>query len=423
MKNLFKKISGLKNFRSQLFNLSFYLLASIISSAVSILINPFLALNLSPEDYAIIGYYTSLNVLFLPLLSFSLHTYYARKYYLVSEDMVDKIRNNILSFQMVGGIVTLLLILIIFNIYAKSVDLTLAVFPYLYLSAFTVFFMNFFRVLMIDRRISGKAKSFFKFSMINLFLTVSLALFFVVFLKYGAIGRLSGTFLAAICMGALALSSLKFKFSLDKKILKEALTFSWPILLSAILYFVFEGFDRILLERIDDSRTLGLYNVAFQITAYVGVFGTAIIQTFEPDIFKAVSEKNIKKALTYMVLITILVGFGCIIFFFLAKPVINLLTYGRYVESVPYAKVLVFRNVAIVLALVSSDIIIALGFPKVELLNRIIGSLLAFIVFYLLIEEFSFYGAAWGQIIVLLLMALISISFIFYRMFKTKNWI
>lgn len=418
---MFKKLPRFQDIKKQLGNLSFYLLASLISSGISVLINPFLALNLSPEDYGIIGYYTSLNVLFLPFLSFSLHTFYIRKYYMVTPEMVIKIRNNILSFQLVGGFASLLLVLLVFNIYAKSIHLTFAVFPYLYLSAFSVFFMNFFRILLADRRMSGKAKSFFNFSVINIVITVSLALLLVVFLKYGATGRLLGNCLAAVITGIIAMISLKFKFTMDKEIIREALVFSWPILFSAILYFVFEGFDRILLERLNDTATLGLYNVAFQITAYVGVFGTAMIQTFEPDIFKATAENNIKKALKFMGIIAVAVSVACVIFYFLAEPLINILTYGRYTDSVPYARVLVFRNVAVVLAFLSSDIIIALGYPKIELVNRIIGSLLAFLVFYVLIEYFTFYGAAWGQTITLLVMALISFAFILYKMIKAKN--
>ena len=50
-------------------NSSVYLLATIISSIIGVAINPLLALNLSPEDYAIVGYYTGYSTLFTEYLS------------------------------------------------------------------------------------------------------------------------------------------------------------------------------------------------------------------------------------------------------------------------------------------------------------------------------------------------------------------
>ena len=410
-----------KNIKTHLGNLSLYLLASLISSGVSVAINPFLALNLSPEDYGIIGYYAGLSILFLPLISFSLHTYYTSKYFKVSKEKVEDIRNVVLSFQLLGGFVSLVLTLIIFNIYANSIDLSFAVFPYLYFSAFSVFFLNFYKILLIDKRLSGQPKSFFVFSMISLVVNVALAILLVVAWKQGAYGRMLGLCLSSLVSGAIALIHMKFKFNLNKKILKDALIFSWPMLFSAILYFVFGGFDRVMLERLNDTETLGLYNVAYQITAYVGVFVTAIIQTFEPNLFKATADANIKKALGFMGVIVAAVFIACTVFYFIAEPVINILTYGRYSDSIPYARVLVFRNVATAVAFVSSDIIIGLGFPKVELVNRIIGSLFAFFIFVYLIKHYTFFGAAWGQTITLLFMGAISMSFILYKLFIIKR--
>jgi O-antigen/teichoic acid export membrane protein len=413
-----EKITGLipfKKIKSQLANLSLYLLASLIASGVNVIINPFLALNLSPEDYGIIGYYLGLNTLFLPLISFSLTAYYSRKFFMVGEEMIDKIRNTLLSLQIAGGLISMLIILLFFNLYAHVVTLSLAVFPFLYLSVLSIYFTNFYSFLLTDKRLSSKPKSFLKFTLANVLIGVIMALLLVVFLKYGASGRLYGILVTAVMIGLISLRNMKFKFTLNKEILKEAAKFSWPMFLSAILYFVFGGYDRVLLERLGDVDTLGIYNVAFQITAYLGIFGTALMQTFDPDIYKATAENNINKALKIMAFIFLLVLMISVIFYFLAGPLVNLLTYGRYMASVPYAKILVFRNAATALAFVASGIIIGLGFPKIELVNRIIGSGVALVIFTLLIDQYGFFGAAWGQTLSLLVMAMISLIFIFYR--------
>ena len=418
---LVNKIKGNGRLGSQLKNLSLYLLASVISSGVGVLINPFLAKNLSPEDYAIIGYYVSLNILFLPLVSFQLISFYTRKYFLVDKNAIIEIRNNIISFQILVGLISMVVIFLIFNWYASSVSLSFDVFPYLYLSATSIFFGNFYSILLTDKRLAGQSKSFFLFTVLNLVINVGSALLLVVYWKEGAFGRLTAILITSVCSALVSLYNLKFKFSLNRAILKEALIFSWPIMASAILYFIFGGYDRLALERLGDTENLGLYNVAFQITAYLGIFGTAILQTFDPDIYKATANNNIFRALSIMALITGLVLIICLIFYFFAEPIIDILTYGKYIDAVPYAKVLVFRNAAAAIAFASSGIIIGLGFPKVELINRIIGSIFAFLLYGYLIDRFSFFGAAIGQSITLLAMSLISLIFIMYKFFEIRK--
>ena len=139
------------------------------------------------------------------------------------------------------------------------------------------------------------------------------------------------------------------------------------------------------------------------------------MQTFDPDLYKVTAKNDIKKALGYLALMTAAVLVVSFLFVVLAHPIIDILTYGRYLDSVPYARVLVFRNVMMTFAFVASGIIIGLGFPKVELYNRIAGSILAYAIYSYLIERYSFYGAAYGQSITLFVMGMISLMFILYK--------
>ena len=74
-------IQIISKFRQQISNLSIYFLASLIPMILSLVSNPFLAKNLSPEDYAIIGYYSAFVTLFSPLINFYLLHYYTKRFY------------------------------------------------------------------------------------------------------------------------------------------------------------------------------------------------------------------------------------------------------------------------------------------------------------------------------------------------------
>lgn len=62
-------------------NAGLYFASSLFVAIVGVILNPLLAMNLSQEDYAILGYYSSFNFLLTPLLHFCTLTYYSRQYF------------------------------------------------------------------------------------------------------------------------------------------------------------------------------------------------------------------------------------------------------------------------------------------------------------------------------------------------------
>ena len=110
-----------------------------------------------------------------------------------------------------------------------------------------------------------------------------------------------------------------------------------------------------------------------------------------------------------------------LLFILFAHPIVRILTFGRYMDSVSFAQILALKNIALGFCFLVSDIIIGFGYPKVELINRAIGAGLSVILFKILIAKFGFYGAAWGQSISFLLMTGISGLFIGYKLFYSHK--
>lgn len=70
-----------KKYSAYITNLGVYMMASLVPMVVSVATNPFMAKNMSPEDYAIVGYYTAFNMLFLPQVSSKyIHHIFINKY-------------------------------------------------------------------------------------------------------------------------------------------------------------------------------------------------------------------------------------------------------------------------------------------------------------------------------------------------------
>lgn len=419
---VFKNFSGMlieqkKHFK----NLSLYLLSAIITSILGILINPFLAANLSPFDYAIIGYFTSFNLLVLPIISFSFISYYSRNYFKILENERKKVLDTLLISQFFVGLFGLVLILIGFHLYIDIARVKFPFYPFAILCFVPTFFSCFYNFLLIQERMNRNSSSYFKIVLINAILGIFFAIIFVVVLKNGAKGRLWGILIPTVGMGIYSFFRLLSKFQFSRKIFFEAVSFGWPVSLSAILYYFLTGVDRAMLEKLSDTNTFGIYNVAVQISAYLYIFYAALSQTFEPDIYKSIADNNRIRLIKIITGIVILNAIPTFIFIVLAYPIVKVLTYGRYIESTHFAQIIAFKNIPMALCFLTSNVIIGYGYPKVELINRIVGALISLMLFKIVIKEYGFYGAAWGQSIVFFIMLMISGFFVLYKILKIKS--
>lgn len=394
-----KYFALLKNNIFRIKNLSFYLLASIISGILSVLFNPFLAANLSSLDYSIIGYYSSFSPLFTPILNFSLISFYVRKYFKIPEDKRQLTLDTIITVLLIWGAISSLLILAVFFMYCRIAQVELPFFPFAMMSVFQLFFNNFLLLYQVECRMRREAKRYFNITMSASLITILLSIILVIIFKFGAVGRMSAMLTSSICIGFFAIKKIRSKFRVDKSILKEAVSFGWPVSCSYIIQYFLLGIDLALLEPLNDVVNMGLYSIAISITGYLSVFYTALAQTFEPDTYKAVAQYNYKKLVKIVALISSLLIPIIIIFVLFAKPVIAILTANRYTEAYHFARILSIGIIATYLMVAIEGIINAFGFTKVGLLNKIISSVIAVTAYYYLIKTQGFFGAAWGRVL------------------------
>ena len=67
---------SLQSIKGYIAQLSQYFSASLIPMLLNLLINPLVALNMDPEDFAITGYFTSFTTLIGPIIAFYMIHYY-----------------------------------------------------------------------------------------------------------------------------------------------------------------------------------------------------------------------------------------------------------------------------------------------------------------------------------------------------------
>ena len=378
-------------------------MASFIPMILSLSVNPLIAKNMAPEDYAIVGYYNSFNTLIAPLITFYLLHYYSKSYF----ELDEKSRNHLKAMIMQSLVYfsLLLSLLALFSIfiymYFFNSDSSIPFLPYAILSVFTIPLTGIYSLILVDYKMQKDSKNYFYLSVSNGLISVFLSILFIVILKYGAFGRLTAAFLANLFFFLwglyhnLDVFREKFDFSLFKKILQ----FTWPLTIAAMLGFFSSGYERVFLERLDHSNELGFYIVAVQMVAYITVFRTAISSTFDPDIYEAVVNRNWLK-LSKIILIVITLISVVVVGFIIAAPfIVNLLTAGRYTYSAKYARIIALSQITTSIYYSVSQITIALGLTKITMVNKISCSILNVLMFSFFISKWQFMGAAWGTVI------------------------
>lgn len=402
------------------------MLASIIPMAINLLINPLVALNMEPVDYAIVGYYNSFNGLLAPLITFYVFSYYTKRYFEVQEAdriiLKSTILKSLVYFSALLAVFSFISLYLYMTLFNKGSEMPFL--PYAFLSVFSLPLTGVITLRLIDFKMEKKSQSYFKLSVSQGVLLAALTLLLVVAFKFGAVGKMSATFIAALSVFIYTFYKEydAFKKDFDWKIFKTMLLFVWPMIIGAMLHFFTNGYDRVYLERLGDKNELGYYVVAGQVVGYIGVFSSAVSSTFQPDVYKAVVTRKWKNASKYIGLILASTAFFVLIFVLLAPFVIDLLTAGRYTYSAKYARILAFSQLTSIMYFVTTEITIVLGYTVMSLISKIIGVLFTIFLYSLLISQFQFVGAAWGQVLSFLLMMLINLMFlIVWHNYKNKK--
>lgn len=409
--------------RKRSLNISLYFMASMVQTVVGLVTSPIISKSLSHRDFAIVGYFNSYLALFTPVVGLTLGTYYARNYFKIDAEKRQRMKNTILTVFLSIGVVSTSVILSVFFIYMKLYNVGFPFFPYAVLCFFTMIFSQTYNFYLLNLRLTKEAKRYFGVSLVHHLMYGVMMILLCVVLGYGAAGSLAATLIVAAVFSVYCVYKILDRFQLDWIILKDALSFCWPLIIAGCLHYFFSGLDRAFLAGFKDDRNLGLYNIAFRITSYIGLFYSAITMTVEPDFYKAIAQKKYKRLLIIIVGMLLVKTAIVIVFNVIAPYVISVLTAGRYTESVRYARILSLKNITSSIYTFMSLLIIGFGYSKVTLANRIIGTVGVIVMYRILIQLYGFDGAAWGQVFSYVIMTIFSLAFISFKLISRRRYL
>ena len=389
--------------------------ATVIPSLMAVLVNPLMALNLSPLDYAVSEYYLSFNLIYTPIIGFFIIDYYQRKYYVLSAEERYKLKGTIIKMLLLfSEFMSLFCIIALFS-FVKITNVSFAFFPYGVLAILTSYANMIFTLQLAEFKMEGNARSFFLYSVFWGVVGVCLSLLLVVILKYGAIGKMSAGFLCALfpLIFVLSKSGVYLKEPFNVEIFKDVLKFGYPLVLAAILSYFTAGYDKLLLEREGLIEELGYYSVAFSMASYLNVFSTAVKTTFQPDMFKAIARKSLRTVIK-VALVVIASVFIIVVCFIICCPVIiDILTAGRYVRSTGMCQIISLSVLSSTIYYQISQYTYGVGQSKLTLKSKIVGTVINIAIITYLISYYGCYGAAWSTVVGYVTYAICNLFFLY----------
>lgn len=388
---------------------------SIIGLLINLATFPIFSEYLSSYDFAVLGYYEAIAQIFLPIMNLSFFSYYMKDFFRRSDEENKVVRATLVIFLLFINIVMVVMGLILLFIYFNWMEVTFPIFPYAILSLGAIYFSIFIGFLGIDYKLKKQGLKFFALQSINVILPITLGLYLVVILDFGATGRMLGTLIAQLLLGIFAIRIMFRKVRLKFEIIKKALTFGFPLILIALLDIPTTYIDRLILERQSDIDTFALYSIGLKMSGILFALGSAVYQAFEPDIYKQATQNNLGKFLQIIVIVFGSLIVVNVIFSFFAEPLISLLTSDRYTDSYQYANIIIWSNLFLLLSYALAVILIVHNKSKLLLYIQIIVALFGATIFMLFIHHWKFVGAGYAKVLIhftncLLLILLIWIS-------------
>lgn len=190
--------------------------------------------------------------------------------------------------------------------------------------------------------------------------------------------------------------------ALNKEALRKILKIALPFGLAGIFIRIYSSMDMILLSKLTDDASMGLYSVAFKITfalQFIGVAFSAGVYPAFCSYFVHSKERlgrTFVKAVRYLLIISLPLSFGLIS---LADKAIGPIFGKEYIPAIPALNVLMASLVLIFLCFPVGAILNACDRQSRNTIHLGVVAVSNIILNLILIPLFGFAGAAWASLL------------------------
>jgi O-antigen/teichoic acid export membrane protein len=271
-------------------NTLIFAFGNISSKIILFVMIPIYSHYLSPFEYGIIDTLSVTLMLLLPIVTLSIYESTLR-YTVNNKGDTSSVISNSLFVSLLGLVILLLfsplLLLLRFDIYL------------IILMYFVLIFQSLNQILMSYARGKNKVIVYSLAGLINSIFVMGFSLLFIIVLKWNIEGYyfsiIAGSFVSIIIIVfTLKLyQHVSFKY-LDKKLLKEMLIFSLPLVPNALMWWFMNVSDRYVILIYMGFAANGIYAIANKFPTFIALVHTIFFQAWQITVIEENENSNIK---------------------------------------------------------------------------------------------------------------------------------
>lgn len=308
-----------------LLNSFLYGLSSIANAAIPFILLPLLTKLLSREELGIVSLWESIFLAALPVVCFGINGAINVEFFRKSHSEFQEYVASAIAIPAACALLLLPIAVPIAIFTSASLDIPtgwiLGVIP-------LALFGSYRLSLLAIWQARGSAAKFGIFQLLTSILNLGASYMLVKHFDFGWQGRGLGIAAGFGISGIAAILILASQSMVFRKprmeYIRSAFQIGAPLVPHAIAMMVILFVDRFFLSTFHDLATVGIYVVAFQISAAITVLGNAMNQAWTPQIFKFLSEnsKSGDSATVRISLVFIAALFGAFVVLILSIPAI-----------------------------------------------------------------------------------------------------
>ncbi len=406
-------------------NTSIYVIGEVVPRLLSFITFPILTVYLTPSDYGINSYVSSITSLLFILSNLSLSTYFFVHYFRSESEEEKKVLTSTLaifttvySFGLIIAFCSIGPTLL--RLWGGNVDF----YPYIFLGTVGMFFEVIVIYPSAIYRVIEKPTTLISFN-ISKSITNVIGILYVVYIQKGALKDiiLMQTLISGIFGICFVFYSRKFYyFIFEKEILVKALKFSLPLVPASLSWYAFNTFDRVLIDKYLTLNDLGLFSTAATLALMLNIVTNSAYKAFEPLFFKHFGKDdfigiytNIKNMYIYLTLV------GALFLSLFSKEFFIIFSSKEFLLAHKFVPYILIGTVASSISLLYSTIITAMGKTKHNALITIFGALCSILVNILLLKVIGIWAAILASALTYILSLLIRIYFSKRQFFESKS--
>lgn len=380
-------------------NIIIYGGTNALKSLVPLLMLPILTAYLSLEDFGTLSLVETTILFIAPFILLNINASINVEYFKLEHDNLRLYITNALFISFIS----FTFFLIIFYIFNGLLSNLLNIDKNLIILMVVFSFLRVISTVVLGLyQVRQEAKKFAVYTLFQTLIDFALSYLFVVLFKFGYIGRLEGAYASFFIVSILGIHILYKMDYLSKPSFvytKDILNFGIPLIPHAMSGTIIAMSDRYFISYFIGNDKVGLYTIAYQISALMLLVGMSVNQAWSPMLFKLLKEKNTVQIYKYTLYLFILFIFSALSIYFLKDILFYIFVDEKFYKAKDYFGYLLLGFLFQSLYFLVTNVLFFEKRTRLLAMMTFSGAILNLILNYFFIIEFGTIGVAYATAI------------------------